>query len=378
MPPKFGDFEAQRHWMEITTNLPISEWYVNSTNNDLNYWGLDYPPLTAYHSFIVGKISEMIHPEWTALHTSRGITNDYHKLFMRMSVMVTFVALYIPALWLLLKNAKSEVLLAALLYPGLMLIDNGHFQYNHISLGLFLWAVYFFFKNKPAYGSVAFVLALSFKQMELYHAIPIFAYLLGRSLFYGPLTLRPIKSIIYHLAKLGICVIITFAVVWAPFVYSKDGPLQVLGRIFPFYRGLFEDKVANFWCCSSVVFKFKDLLTIHQLLRASTGLVLLSVIPTFFTLLLNPSKTCFLMGLLNSSLSFFLFSFQVHEKSILLAAIPALLLLQEERLLMTTLLSVTNISLFPLLLKDGVVSALPYSIAYHCVFQNNVSIVSSS
>jgi len=22
-PPKFGDFEAQRHWMEITLNLPI-------------------------------------------------------------------------------------------------------------------------------------------------------------------------------------------------------------------------------------------------------------------------------------------------------------------------------------------------------------------
>ena len=26
-PPMFGDFEAQRHWMEITTALPIGEWY---------------------------------------------------------------------------------------------------------------------------------------------------------------------------------------------------------------------------------------------------------------------------------------------------------------------------------------------------------------
>lgn len=26
--------------------------YFNTTNNDLNYWGLDYPPLTAYHSWI--------------------------------------------------------------------------------------------------------------------------------------------------------------------------------------------------------------------------------------------------------------------------------------------------------------------------------------
>lgn len=54
-PPKFGDYEAQRHWMEITTALPVSEWYFNTTKNDLQYWGLDYPPLTAMHSWLCGK-----------------------------------------------------------------------------------------------------------------------------------------------------------------------------------------------------------------------------------------------------------------------------------------------------------------------------------
>jgi alpha-1,3-glucosyltransferase len=38
--PMFGDYEAQRHWMEITVNLPVSQWYRNSTQNDLLYWGL--------------------------------------------------------------------------------------------------------------------------------------------------------------------------------------------------------------------------------------------------------------------------------------------------------------------------------------------------
>jgi alpha-1,3-glucosyltransferase len=51
-PPMHGDFEAQRHWMELTNHLPISQWYFF----DLEYWGLDYPPLTAYHSWLLGKM----------------------------------------------------------------------------------------------------------------------------------------------------------------------------------------------------------------------------------------------------------------------------------------------------------------------------------
>lgn len=51
-PPMHGDYEAQRHWMELTTHLPITQWYFY----DLQYWGLDYPPLTAYHSWLLGKL----------------------------------------------------------------------------------------------------------------------------------------------------------------------------------------------------------------------------------------------------------------------------------------------------------------------------------
>lgn len=49
-PPMFGDYEAQRHWMELTLHLPFHQWY----KYDLQYWGLDYPPLTAYVSWICG------------------------------------------------------------------------------------------------------------------------------------------------------------------------------------------------------------------------------------------------------------------------------------------------------------------------------------
>ena len=56
-PPMYGDYEARRHWQEITVNLPVDKWYFNSSQNDLLYWGLDYPPLTDYHSYLVGKVS---------------------------------------------------------------------------------------------------------------------------------------------------------------------------------------------------------------------------------------------------------------------------------------------------------------------------------
>lgn len=53
---KFGDFETQRHWMEITLHLPIKEWYFY----DLQWWGLDYPPLSAYLSYIFGKMFDCL------------------------------------------------------------------------------------------------------------------------------------------------------------------------------------------------------------------------------------------------------------------------------------------------------------------------------
>ena len=69
-PPIRGDFEAQRHWISLTASslsspllspshstisVPISDWYFH----DLSYWGLDYPPLTAYHSLLLGAVARL-------------------------------------------------------------------------------------------------------------------------------------------------------------------------------------------------------------------------------------------------------------------------------------------------------------------------------
>lgn len=79
-PPMFGDLEAQRHWMEITVTLPPTEWYQNSSVNDLEYWGLDYPPLTAYHSWAFGKLAQQLYPPLVELIQSRGIETEQAKV----------------------------------------------------------------------------------------------------------------------------------------------------------------------------------------------------------------------------------------------------------------------------------------------------------
>lgn len=80
-------------------------------------------------------------------------------------------------------------LLIVLINPTLVLIDHGHFQYNCISLGLMQLAIYFLLKSESiklkwlTCASILFCMALNYKQMELYHALPFFFYLLGLSLF---------------------------------------------------------------------------------------------------------------------------------------------------------------------------------------------------
>ncbi|VDN50621.1 unnamed protein product [Dracunculus medinensis] len=311
-PKMFGDFEAQRHWMEITFNLPINLWYVNDTNNDLNYWGLDYPPLTAYHSYIMGVINS----KRLSLLTYTGKS---HKLFMRISVLITFWIIYIPPIIAYIEffsfyKPKNLYFMIAILYPGIISLDNGHFQYNHISLGIFLISFICLISRYFTLSSILFVLAFNYKQMELYHSLPIAVFLLSTAYysFFQDLTINNFC----HLFKLFVAVVLTFSVLWFPFFYHGVA-FDVLKRIFPFYRGLFEDKVANFWCTFSVLIKFKSLFSIEYF----TVVVLLVVLPSLLILFAQPTSVNFKISLFISSLAFFLFSFQVHEKSILIAAV---------------------------------------------------------
>jgi len=57
------------------------------------------PPLTAYHSLVLGKIGSFFSPSWFALDSSRGFESAGLKAFMRASVLLGEVAVYWSAVW---------------------------------------------------------------------------------------------------------------------------------------------------------------------------------------------------------------------------------------------------------------------------------------
>ena len=390
MSPMYGDFEAQRHWLEITSNLNIGDWYRHTKDNDLLYWGLDYPPLTAYVSWMFGKFASLpyIYPTMISLKTSRGIEDAICKTFMRISVILCDMITFIPSMFYLSNNSIGLFVISAL-NPALLLIDHGHFQYNGTCIGLAMLAISNIDANYDVIGSILFCLSLNFKQISLYYAPIYFIILLRKCILHSTTTATTTTTTVnfyyrngfFHLTKIGLTVILTFGILWYPFCYyaSTDETClsslaHVLSRQFPFNRGIFEDKVANLWFCLSVLIDIRQYATVQMLAVGSLILTIILLLPVcYFTFFLvnieqrdgiraeieegivkkKVQLNHYLTALSASALAFFLASFQVHEKSILFALVPALLQLRHDLLFCVWFQVIGVFSLVPLLIKDG-------------------------
>lgn len=384
-PPKFGDFEAQRHWMEITLHMEPGQWYVNSTENDLSWWGLDYPPAAAYAALFYGKASEFIvGPDSVALVESRGFESPGLKYFMRASVWYTDLVLYvIPLLvWFIFVEPRVSATVLnfntafgpwtaesirplllftlAVMQPALILIDHGHFQYNILQLGPTLIALASLASGPDLTNDLLVCLTFTFavhsKIMALYHAPVMACALLGRAF------VRSKGKLVAAIWSLVVCAAVVgafMAVIWAPWIQesieteSLDPIASVFSRLFPFGRGLYEDKVASVWCASAPVLRLKEWFS-HDALISITGLVTVaSILPSSALLLVAPSPRAVLWSALHVSLGFFLFSFHVHEKSILVPLLPATMLLGEAPVAMSSFITIATWSLAHLMYKDN-------------------------
>jgi alpha-1,3-glucosyltransferase len=304
-----------------------------------------------------------VNPDFFALDKSRGIEDPLLKLYMRATVIVFEYLIYIPAVVLFVRRyARSRgvpiwsisiALVAILMQPATVLIDHGHFQYNTVMLGFMVASLESILTGRLSLACVFFVAALGFKQMALYYAPVMFSFLLG-------VCIVPRIRMDRFLA-IALTTVIAFAALFAPFVaaslydwtrgipspgslpaFLQDTPVQLdekawyyapilqlsqaTHRIFPFARGLFEDKVANAWCAIHTFYKLNRFPT-SVLQRVSLGATLASIsIPCLCTLR-HPRPALLLLALCSCAWGFFLFSFQVHEKSVLLPLLPMSLLL---------------------------------------------------
>ncbi|KAK0540209.1 Glucosyltransferase-like protein [Tilletia horrida] len=340
-PPKFGDFEAQRHWIELTLHLPYDQWYFY----DLQYWGLDYPPLSGWLSMWCGKLASHF-PSLDssfALFDSRGAEAQPLPSFMRLTVLLCDAFVYFPAVLFFLSRrlrgsgrgtrTRSIAQLSVLFQPALILIDHGHFQYNNVMLGLSAGAFALLSTNLPnpdgpgfglsssgkrssgpasggadsstplstrtskrhltnlsrrlSYDYVAaailFSLSLGFKQMALYYAPAVFAIMLGRC--WGLAAHVGFDRGLALFSGLAIFTTLTFVTTFHPWLTSPTQFLQVIHRIFPLARGIFEDKVANLWCFLSVLpiiprsLRPKELMSVEALARVSMITTVLVILP---------------------------------------------------------------------------------------------------
>lgn len=162
--------------------------------------------------------------------------------------------------------------------------------------------------NRDILGSVLFCLALNHKQMALYFAPAFFATLLGKAL-----RRTTVAAKIAAVGRLGVTVVATFALVWAPFLYpDPSAAAPVLQRLAPVHRGLYEDYVANWWCVSGLAgIKWKRLLTQQQLVGVCAATTAIAFVPALVQQVLRPSPRGLLLCMANSAMAFFLFSYMV-------------------------------------------------------------------
>ena len=375
--PRFGDFEAQRHWMEIAIALPAKDWYTNSKLNRGDYWPLDYPPMSGYHSYLLGKILKIFMPKSVEFQKSKGYESPIFKLVMRFFSLISDILifhvgvnLFCYYIFIYSKRKKNKKPLFALYYivlllilanPLMVIIDHGHFQYNNVMHGFFVLALFFLYSDNNILAIIFFSFCVNFKQMGLYYAIPFPLYVLKKMFFNKAKNNESSNTLlsIICLGLYGIITIITNVIIYLPWLKDKKMG-DVFSRIFPVHRGIYEDKVATFWCTLNIFFKLNQHFKIDHLIKLALFFTLLGCSIPIYSVFMTEKITkkiitqCFFFV----SFSFYLFSFHVHEKTIIVPFLAYLLNLPKMKNILPSFTLIGMFSLFPLLKRENQI--VPY------------------
>jgi alpha-1,3-glucosyltransferase len=103
------------------------------------------------------------------------------------------------------------------------------------------------------------------------------------------------RSLICFLS-IGLATITTFAVVFSSWITDLNQLGQILHRVFPLARGIFEDKVSNIWCFLSVLpiparYKLRNLISSPDLAKLSLATTLAVILVPCVQLFVAAAET---------------------------------------------------------------------------------------
>ncbi|KAI8474674.1 MAG: glycosyl transferase [Monoraphidium minutum] len=396
------DFEVHRNWLAITHSLPIRKWYYDATSE----WTLDYPPLFAWFERAMAPLAAAADAKMLSV-SNLEYASPAAVLFQRVSVMATGLLLPAAAYYATRGGGggggggglKGQLLFFLLVAnSGLLIVDNIHFQYNGILMGLMIFSLVLASERRYVASGALFAALLNMKHLFAYMAPVYFVYLLrnyclggdmidgsggkqggrgggGRGAAAAP---APLGAAAARLALLGGAVAAVFAASLGPFLAMGQLP-QLLSRLFPFGRGLCHTYWApNAWA----LYSFADKLLAAALAaaglrdkplahmaggvvgtttfavlpqvgpKAAAAAVLLSLAPCLAALWRRPGRGALGAAVAYANLCGFVWGYHVHEKAIITVTIPLALLAVERRAFAVDFLllaSAGHAALFPLL-----------------------------
>lgn len=293
-------------------------------------------------------------------------------------ILVYALQMFIDSSYGASKRAAQAAAISVLLSPGLLIIDHIHFQYNGAMYGILVASLVLARKRSTLLASgLVFAALLCMKHIYLYLAPAYFVFLL-RAYCLSPKSIFRVQFL--NCLKLGSGIAAIFATAFGPFALKGQIP-QILGRLFPFSRGLCHAYWApNVWAMYSFVDRVLIILApriglsikgeaLKSVTRGLVGdtsfavlpditprmcfaLTLLSQAIPLVKLFIHPTWDTFIGAVTLCGYASFLFGWHVHEKAILLVIIPfSLIALKDRRYLSAfrPLAVAGHVSLFPLL-----------------------------
>ncbi|PKA58878.1 putative dolichyl pyrophosphate Glc1Man9GlcNAc2 alpha-1,3-glucosyltransferase [Apostasia shenzhenica] len=337
------DFEVHRHWLALTSSLPLSRWYLDTSSP----WTLDYPPLFGHFSLLLSLPASLIDSTITDLVAGQNYAAPSAVVFLRLSVAITDLLLLagIHRVTRKLPHPRRRLALALVLWsPALLIVDHIHFQYNGFLLGILLISLSFLVEGWDLAGGVTFAVLICSKHLFMVAAPVYFVYLL-RHYCNGDWGRAVSRFLV-----MGSAVSVVFIATFGPFAYYGQIH-QVFRRLFPFGRGLCHAYWApNFWVFYILLDKILAFLlckfgfSVRTPEASFTGglvgdsssfavlpqvnpiialiLVLLAMIPCLVKTFLRPRPENIIRWVAYAFTCSFMFGWHVHEKASLHITIP--------------------------------------------------------